>query len=90
MSPPKQREKARFMNADILIDWPQDILNLLQMQETIPHLDINRLKDKAGWIVDFEEIIEEYAQMIEIIRLARAHNALTSQWFHKKYLTINY
>ncbi len=86
LSPPKQREKARFMNADILIDWLQDILNLLQMQETIPHLDINRLKDKAGWIVDFEEVIEKYAQMIEIIRLAR-HLVRTEGLHRRSYAT---
>jgi hypothetical protein len=71
LSPPKQREKARFMNADILIDWLNEILKLLKLEEDISYIDRNRLMDKLGWVVDFDEVIEEYKQMIEIIRLAR-------------------
>jgi hypothetical protein len=71
LSPPKQREKARFMNADIQIDWLQEILVLLQMEEDLPYIDRERLIDKLGWVLDFDKTIEEYVQMINIIRLAR-------------------
>ena len=71
LSPPKQREKARFMNADILIDWLQEMLDFMITSPEVAYLDRNKIKEKLGWVLEFEDIIEEYILMIEIIRLAR-------------------
>jgi hypothetical protein len=71
LSPPKQRDKARFMNADILIDWLQDVLWFLHNGKEVPYLDKDRLRDKIGWVLQYKDTIEEYVIMIEVIRFAR-------------------
>jgi hypothetical protein len=71
LSPPKQREKARFMNADILVDWLQEIFTFLYIEKEVPYLDKNKLIAKLGWVLEFKDTIQEYGEMIDVIRLAR-------------------
>jgi len=73
LSPPRQREKARFMNADILIDWLQEALFFLYKGEDFPYLDKSQLSHKLGWVLEYSHVIEEYVEMIVMIRLARHH-----------------
>ncbi len=56
LSPPRQTEKARFMNVDIQIDWLEEMVGLLN--SVFPeYLDAKKVKDKLGWILGYENTI---------------------------------
>lgn len=82
LSPPRQREKARFMNADIMIDWLQELLFLLHNGKDVPYLDKNKLQDKFGWVFQYRDTIEEYAIMIDIIRFGR--HQIRTEGLHRR------
>lgn len=70
LSPPRQTEKARFMNVDTQIDWLEEMVDLLN--HVLPEfLDVNKVRGKLGWILGYEDVIEEYVEMIVIVRETR-------------------
>lgn len=81
LSPPRRTEKARFMNADMQIDWLEEMVHLLK--EELPNfLDIKRVKDKLGWVLRFEETIEVYVEIAVIIRESR--NLIRNEGLHRQ------
>ena len=70
LSPPRQTEKARFMNVDIQIDWLKDMVSLLN-NEFPEFLDANKVKDKLGWILRYKNVIRKYTEIIAIVRESR-------------------
>ena len=70
LSPPNQRSKSRFMNADIPLNWVRKI-------EEVEHLwNVNekakeRFQQYFGWIKDFKCDYDKWNQIIEVAEQAK-------------------
>ena len=69
LAPPRIRDKARFMNLDIQIDWLEDIERLLGIEILDENKD--QIYEKLGWVLDYKEIIKELKEIIAVIKIAR-------------------
>ncbi|MGB6975910.1 MAG: hypothetical protein WBE18_00400 [Gammaproteobacteria bacterium] len=69
LSPPNQRSKARYMNVDILINWGNKILDFLNKdeKEISNQFNLNKVKEKLGWINDYRIKIEEWSNIMNVI-----------------------
>ena len=74
LSPPAQRSQCRYFNVEKLIDWAQKLLDsqldtLVELLPTIEPSDLNqRLKDKLGWLIDYQQELGIWAQMVQMTR----------------------
>lgn len=62
LSPPKLRSKARFMNFPEMVKWASKILAMLTTTTNL--YEINSLHQYFGWLLDYEEIIKSWGQVI--------------------------
>lgn len=73
LSPPSQRCQCRYFNIERLIDWAQKILNssidiiadLLPIESKVLN---QKLKDKFGWLIEYQEEIKVWSQMLKMTR----------------------
>jgi hypothetical protein len=72
LSPPNQRSKARYMNADKLIKWGKEKLLFLDSQsiDPDPKIDQEYLESKLNWLDDFRNDIAHWQDLIELIESA--------------------
>lgn len=72
VAPPNQRSKARYMNVDTLIKWAKNTLLLLDRPQPPECLQCSRdyLVEKLGWLNDFRDDIEDWAELVDIIKEA--------------------
>ena len=74
LSPPAQRSQCRYFNVEKLINWAQKLLDsqldtLVELLPTIEPSDLNqRLKDKLGWLIDYQQELGIWAQMVQMTR----------------------
>jgi hypothetical protein len=70
IAPPNQRSKARYMNVDPLIKWGLDKLCLLDSPDGFSCLECTKdhIDDKLGWLTDFRRDLEEWTELIHIIK----------------------
>ncbi len=69
--PPKQKEKARYMNIEGLVRWGDKILikyNQLQNSQTKTK-DDKQLESILGDIVNFKDNIEAWSEMVKVFKL---------------------
>lgn len=95
IAPPAQRSKARFMNADILVDWAKKMLCLLDNPQEVCGIDFALFKEHLGWLQEYRSAIEHYARLIQITGLARhlvrtlGICATTTAEFERQAFTLN-
>ena len=67
--PPQQRSKARYMNVDVLVDWAQRSLKLLDCRRamTAAGLKPARVKAKLEWLRKFAPQVRRWAEMLAVI-----------------------
>jgi hypothetical protein len=55
LAPPQQRSKARYMNAEVLVDWAQESLRALGHPQAVRKagLDARQVEEKLGWLRKF-------------------------------------
>lgn len=70
ITPPAQRSKARFMNADILVDWASKMLCLLDNTQEISGIDIELFETQLGWLREYRNAIEHYTRLIQTTTIA--------------------
>ncbi len=72
IAPPNQRSKARYMNVEPLIKWGLDKLCLLDNPAGFSCLECTRdhITQKLGWLTDFRRDLEEWKELIHIIKEA--------------------
>jgi len=72
IAPPNQRSKARYMNVEPLIKWGLDKLCLLDNPDGFSCLECTRdhITLKLGWLTDFRRDLEEWKELIHIIKEA--------------------
>lgn len=69
LSPPNQKSKARYMNIDTLVIWGNDVLMLLNKDENeiSKQFDVQKIKEKLGWVNDYRAKIIEWNNIINIV-----------------------
>lgn len=72
--PPAQRSQCRYFNVEKLINWARKLLDAPweTVVELVPTLEpvplTQRLKDKLGWLIDYQEELDSWAQMVNLTR----------------------
>lgn len=68
LAPPQQRSKARYMNVDVLTDWAQKHLKLLDSKKAIRAAGLKpaQVESKLGWLRKFATAIERWGEMLEV------------------------
>lgn len=68
LEPPKQKTKARYMNVVELIQWGNHIQSFLQYhkQQQNPEYDIERLKERFGWVENYQKSIARWSEMVDV------------------------
>ncbi len=72
IAPPNQRTKARYMNVEKLVQWGMDKLFLLDNEDAFSCLECSKeyFTDKLGWLADFRNDLEEWKELIHIVKEA--------------------
>jgi hypothetical protein len=72
LAPPGQRSKARYMNADVLIDWGGKALRFLEDLEVAAAHDLDpaALEGKLGWLRMFRQPLSNWQEMMTVIGVA--------------------
>jgi hypothetical protein len=72
LAPPQQRSKARYMNVDLLTDWAQRHLKLIESRKAMVAAGLKpaRVKAKLGWLPKFAPQIRRWGEMLEVIGAA--------------------
>jgi hypothetical protein len=74
LSPPSQRSLCRYFNIENLIDWAQSVLNspietIIELAPNIePDILNEKLKEKFGWLNDYQDEILIWNQMVTTTR----------------------
>ncbi len=82
--PPNQRTQSRYMNADILVKWGQDILAFLgqELGNKNSSYDQGKLQEKLGWVLHFRQSIYDWTEMIRVtetvVRFVRTQGLYTN------------
>jgi len=68
-APPNQKTKARYMNVSELVKWSMDKIILLKDKEIGAKFEYDpaRLKDKLGWLLDYEKHLAKWQDLIRIV-----------------------
>ena len=71
LAPPNQRSKARYMNIDVLVDWGDQLLQVLDHPKRLGdlHMDLEQLKAQLGWIRDFRAPLQEWRELLQVIEV---------------------
>lgn len=74
IAPPNQRSKARYMNIESLVTWGIDKLLLLDNFDKFSCLECSKeyLTDKLGWLSDFRSDIEDWKDLVHIVKEAES------------------
>lgn len=74
LAPPSQKAKARYMNVDVLVEWGQATLALLdQLPHSVtPHFDPDLVKRKLGWVADYRPHLEVWSEIFQVIATAES------------------
>ena len=69
LAPPQQRSKARFMNVDVLTDWAEKHLKLLDSPKAIRAAGLQpaRVEAKLGWLRKFAPQVRRWREMLAVI-----------------------
>jgi len=76
---PNQRSKSRYMNADILLDWGNKTLQLLNSDIEFSEAEKEKLP-KLDWLKEQDENLKQWTEYLEVITFAE-------QWVRKKGVT---
>ena len=69
LAPPQQRSKARYMNVDVLTDWAEKHLQLLDSRKAIRAAGLKpaQLERKLGWLRKFAPRVRRWGEMLAVI-----------------------
>ena len=67
--PPQQRGKARYLNIDVLVDWAEKKLTLLDRPDVQAGsgLSAATVEEKLGWLRVFAPQVQRWREMMEVI-----------------------
>jgi len=69
LAPPQQRSKARYMNVEVLTDWAQKHLKLLDSKKSIRAAGLKpaQVEAKLGWLRKFAAQIRRWGEMLAVV-----------------------
>ena len=69
LAPPHQRSKSRYMNLDVVVDWAQRSLTLLDSRKAMAaaKLKRSRVEAKLGWLRKFVPQLRRWGEMLALI-----------------------
>jgi hypothetical protein len=69
LAPPQQRSKARWMNVDVLVDWAEESLRLLDRPKALRKagLQAGLVEEKLGWLRKFIPPVRRWKEMLAMI-----------------------
>ncbi len=67
MSPPKPKEKSRWLNIEPFVKWAENAL--LQAEEEMDKEAKDKYKLKIKWVNDFQEDIKIWREMIDMLKV---------------------
>jgi hypothetical protein len=84
LAPPQQRSKARYMNADVLTDWAERSLKLLDSRNAIvaAGLKRTRVEAKLGWLRKFAPQVRRWQEMLAVVGITEHY--VRHQGIHAK------
>ncbi len=71
LAPPALRGKSRFLNLDVLVDWASNTLKILKTGDSSPEYDPEYAEKHLGWLLQFEESLKYYKNLVELASIAR-------------------
>ncbi len=77
LSPPAQRSKSRYMNADILVRWGRNILNFFDRDDYKEICDEfgwdrDQIDEKLGWADNFRDQTEKWEKIVNIVKITES------------------
>lgn len=66
VSPPKPRDKARWLNLDAYIDWAESIL--AWGEENMGEKEEAKFKEQLEWVGEYRKSIEEWRTMLDVLQ----------------------
>ena len=84
LAPPQQRSKSRYMNVDVLVDWAQRSLKLLDCRTAIRAAGLKpaRVEAKLGWLRKFAPQLRRWGEMLAVI--GATEHYVRHQGIHRK------
>jgi hypothetical protein len=75
LAPPAPKSKARFMNLQPQLEWAEGVLDILRSPpaKVLEWASQERLREKLGWLVAFEDAVSEWSQWQQVVNIAVAH-----------------
>jgi hypothetical protein len=82
--PPQQRGKARYLNIDVLVDWAEKKLALLDRLDVqaVAGLDSTTVEEKLGWLRTFAPEIRQWREVMKVIECTEHY--VRHQGIHRK------
>jgi hypothetical protein len=82
--PPQQRGKARYLNIDVLMDWAEKKLVLLDHPDVqaASGLEPTAVEEKLGWLRRFAPQVRQWREVMEVIE--RTEHYVRHQGIHRK------
>jgi hypothetical protein len=67
--PPQQRGKARYMSIDVLVDWAEKSLTLLDRPNMLAQvrLDVAVVEEKLGWLREYGPHVRRWREMLNVM-----------------------
>ncbi|MBD2510064.1 hypothetical protein H6G91_22675 [Nostoc muscorum FACHB-395] len=79
LSPPSQRSQCRYFNIERLINWAIKLLDspIDIIVELVPNIEPailrQKLKSKLGWLINYQEPLSIWSQMVKMTRTVETH-----------------
>ncbi|MBX9252504.1 hypothetical protein H1Q63_00620 [Desmonostoc muscorum CCALA 125] len=79
LSPPSQRSQCRYFNIERLINWAIKLLDspIDIIVELVPNIEPailrQKLKSKLGWLINYQEPLSIWSQMVHMTRTVETH-----------------
>ncbi len=82
--PPQQRGKARYMSVDVLVDWAEKSLTLLDRPDVLAQvgLDVAVVEEKLGWLREYGPHVRRWREMLKVMETTEHY--VRHQGIHRK------
>jgi hypothetical protein len=84
LAPPHQRSKSRYMNLDVVVDWAERSLKLLNSRKVMAAAKLKRarVEAKLGWLRKFIPQVRRWREMLTVIGITEHY--VRHQGIHPK------
>jgi hypothetical protein len=84
LAPPQQRSKSRYMNVDVLVDWAERSLMLLDSRKAMAAAKLKRarVEAKLAWLRKFAPQLRRWEEMLAVIGITEHY--VRHQGIHPK------